>query len=89
VCAYKQKHGDPDDYRSNRGNDPVGKCRPRERAAPAAVLIPLVAPAAGFVVFCLADIARAEQVRGLPRWAGVLPAAGLVRSAGRRPRQPA
>lgn len=36
---------------------------------PAAVLIPVLVLGAGFVVFCLVDIARAEQVRYLPRWA--------------------
>jgi hypothetical protein len=36
---------------------------------PAAVLIPLAVAEAGAVVFCLADLVRAEQVRHLPRWA--------------------
>jgi hypothetical protein len=36
---------------------------------PAAALVPIVVIAVGFVVFCLVDLARADQVRYLPRWA--------------------
>jgi hypothetical protein len=35
---------------------------------PAAVLIPLVVVAVGFVAYCEIDLARADEVRGLPRW---------------------
>lgn len=35
---------------------------------PAVIVISLVVLAAGFDVFCLVDLVRAEQVRGLPRW---------------------
>jgi len=31
-------------------------------------LVPLIAVAVAFVAYCLADIARAERVRHLPKW---------------------
>jgi hypothetical protein len=34
----------------------------------AAALAPLIIVAAGFVVFCLVDLVRAERVRYLPKW---------------------
>ena len=37
-----------------------------------AALIPAIVIGAGFVVFCLADLARAQQVRYLPKWAWAL-----------------
>ncbi len=39
---------------------------------PAVVWIPALAVAGGFVVFCLVDLARVEEVRYLPRWAWAL-----------------
>jgi hypothetical protein len=35
----------------------------------AAALIPIVLVAVGFVIYCLVDVWRAEEVRYLPRWA--------------------
>lgn len=35
---------------------------------PVLVLIPLGVLAAGFVMFCLVDLARAQEVRYLPKW---------------------
>ena len=48
------------------------------------VLIPVLVLAAGFVVFCEVDLARAEEVRYLPKWAWTLiclaqtPAGGIA-----------
>jgi hypothetical protein len=33
-----------------------------------AALVPVAIIAAGFVIFCLVDLFRAEEVRYLPRW---------------------
>jgi Phospholipase_D-nuclease N-terminal len=38
----------------------------------AAALVPIAVLAIGFVVFCLVDVFRSEQVRYLPRWAWAL-----------------
>ncbi len=51
---------------------------------PAVVLIPLFVLGAGFAAFCLVDIARAEDVRHLPRpaWAAIcvvsIPLGGII-----------
>jgi hypothetical protein len=37
-----------------------------------AALVPVIVIGAGFVVFCLVDLARAQQVRYLPKWAWAL-----------------
>jgi hypothetical protein len=37
-----------------------------------AALVPVIVIGAGFVVFCLIDLARARQVRYLPKWAWAL-----------------
>ncbi len=37
-----------------------------------AALIPVILVLAAFVIFCLVDIARAEEVRYLPKWAWVI-----------------
>jgi len=34
-----------------------------------AALVPLIVLAAAFAVFCLLDVARAAEVRYLPKWA--------------------
>lgn len=39
---------------------------------PAAIVIPLIVVLAGFDVYCLIDIARADEVRGLPKWVWVI-----------------
>jgi hypothetical protein len=44
---------------------------------PAAILIPVLVAAAGFAVFCLVDIVRAEQVRYLPKWGWAILCLGI------------
>ncbi len=57
-----------------------------------AALVPLLVVAAGFEVFCLVDLARAEAVRYLPRWAWAIiclvsvPFGGIVYLLVGRPR---
>jgi hypothetical protein len=41
------------------------------------VIIPVLAIAVGFVVFCLIDLARAEKVRYLPKWGWAILCLGL------------
>jgi Phospholipase_D-nuclease N-terminal len=38
----------------------------------AVALVPVIVIGAGFVVFCLVDLARARKVRYLPKWAWAL-----------------
>jgi len=57
-----------------------------------AALLPVVVVAVGFVVFCLFDLARAREVRYLPKWAWALicvvsiPLGGIVYLVLGRPR---
>ena len=44
---------------------------------PALVLIPVLVLAAGFVVFCEVDLARAEEVRYLPKWVWAILCMGI------------
>ena len=37
-----------------------------------AALAPIIVVGAGFIVFCLVDVARAREVRYLPKWAWAL-----------------
>jgi hypothetical protein len=37
--------------------------------SPLVVVMPLLVLAVGFVTFCLVDLARAKEVRYLPKWA--------------------
>jgi hypothetical protein len=37
-----------------------------------AAVLPLLLVAAGFVIYCVVDIARAPSVKHLPKWAWVL-----------------
>lgn len=37
-----------------------------------AVLAPIIVVGTGFIVFCLVDVARAREVRYLPKWAWAL-----------------
>jgi Phospholipase_D-nuclease N-terminal len=37
-----------------------------------AALVPVIVIGAGFVVFCLVDLARAQKVRYLPKWVWAL-----------------
>jgi hypothetical protein len=41
------------------------------------VVIPLLALAAGFVVICLVDLARATEMRYLPKWAWAILCLGV------------
>ena len=43
----------------------------------ALILIPVFVLAAGFVVFCEVDLARAEQVRYLPKWGWAILCLGI------------
>lgn len=43
----------------------------------ALVLIPVLVLAAGFVVFCEVDLARAEKVRYLPKWVWAILCMGI------------
>jgi hypothetical protein len=57
-----------------------------------AALVPVIVIGAGFVVFCLVDLARARRVRYLPKWAWALiclisvPLGGIVYLLAGRPR---
>jgi len=57
-----------------------------------AALAPVVVVAVGFVVFCLVDVARAREVRYLPKWAWAvicvvsIPLGGIVYLVLGRPR---
>jgi hypothetical protein len=59
---------------------------------PLDALIPLVIVGAGFVIFCLVDLARAHEVRYLPKWAWAVvcvisvPLGGIVYLLVGRPR---
>ena len=44
---------------------------------PVLVLIPLGVLAAGFVMFCLLDLARTQEVRYLPKWAWAILCMGI------------
>jgi hypothetical protein len=44
---------------------------------PLIVIIPLLAVAVAFVAFCLIDLARAQEVRYLPKWAWAILCLGL------------
>ncbi len=59
---------------------------------PFAVIAPVLLVTLGFVAYCLFDLAKSEQVRGLPRWAWAvvivvfMPLGGLAYLlAGRQP----
>ncbi len=58
----------------------------------AVALVPVIVIGAGFVVFCLVDLARAQRVRYLPKWAWALicivsvPLGGIVYLLAGRPR---
>jgi hypothetical protein len=43
----------------------------------ALLLIPVLALAAGFVVYCLVDLARAQEVRYLPKWVWAILCVGI------------
>jgi hypothetical protein len=57
-----------------------------------AALVPVVVVAVGFVVFCWVDLARAREVRYLPKWAWAvicvvsIPLGGIVYLVLGRPR---
>jgi uncharacterized membrane protein YoaK (UPF0700 family) len=50
---------------------------PENQVNAALILIPVLVLAAGFVAFCEIDLARAEQVRYLPKWVWAILCLGI------------